>query len=630
MSRPGDRALWPWLAVTLGLLLMVPGLLGRASVEASNTTYEHSVPEEELTALLQAGLDPDQVYGSLTDAGLGSVAIEMETPADLAEDGRLIMLSPSEMLALQLFVQEPATKMPTGECVYLLLPDGDTWILDRIRQASPSHDIEPITIGDHDFTFVGGTDELEALPIGYDDERIVELQSRGLEVIVRIPEITTPDFARLELARVHDEYGIDRMMFTGMTTPFVSTPAEDAALAAWLDERGFTLLLIELVEQTGVTTYSERMTNVIRLHGLSFEQEVDPQARIDRAVRGIKERNIRVLFYRVTPSSEAQERLDELVAVMAGTNAAVPDGFHPGVAEPFAELRPDPLLVAGGVVASAGIGAAAGAILGPILALIGAAGMGLLAVLAWVTSIGTLGDLLRLGVAILFAVAAVFVARPAPRIGPAALEYLKAGLVALAGGYVVSGLAYDTSFLVSAEDFWGVKALLLGPPAIVGLIAAHRVLDRPGWADTVPILKMEVRVWHLIVLALAAGAVAYLTLRSDNTGAAFDIELAFRQELENLLYVRPRTKEFLIGFPALLIGILLASRSRYGWWLYAVGAVATASAIDTFTHFHAPLFVSTIRTVLGIVIGLGIGIAGWWLLGLAERGARRLGIMPRR
>ena len=94
--------------------------------------------------------------------------------------------------------------------------------------------------------------------------------------------------------------------------------------------------------------------------------------------------------------------------------------------------------------------------------------------------------------------------------------------------------------------------------------------------------------------------------------------------------MRPRTKEFLIGFPALLLAIMLTTRSRYGWWLYAVAAIGTASAIDTFTHFHAPLFVSTVRTVLGIVIGYGFGVVLVLLVGLGERGARRIGIMPRR
>jgi hypothetical protein len=588
------------------------------------------MPDDELTALIQAGLDADVVYGAFEQAGLGSVVLEMVTPEDLAEDGRLIMLTPSEMRALQLFADEPATDIRAGDGTFLAMPQGDTWILDAIREARPTLDIEPVTIGGNEFHFVSGTDELERLPIGWDEAHIEELRGRGLAVIARIPTITSPDFIRAELTRVHDEFGIDRVMFAGVSTPFAGRPADDLALATWLEENGFALLMIELVEQTGVTTYAETMGRVIRLHGLSFIEEVDPQGRIDRAVRALKERNIRVLFYRTPPTLTPDARMAELVHAMSGTNAAVPAGMQPGVAEPFAELEPTPLLAIGSVLASAGIGAAAGGMIGPRLALVGGGGMALLALVVAITGSGRLGDVLRLGAAVLFAVVAVFVARPSPRLGGAALEYLKAGLVVLAGGFVLSGLAYDTAFLVSARDFWGVKALLLAPPALAALVAGYLVLGRPKWADTVPIIQLEVRVWHLAVLSVAAAAVAYLTLRSDNTGAAFDIELAFRQELENLLYVRPRTKEFLIGFPALLVGIVLATRTRYAWWLYVVAAVGTASAVDTFTHFHAPLFASLVRTVLGLVIGFAVGVVGLWLLGLAERGARWIGIMPRR
>jgi hypothetical protein len=372
------------------------------------------------------------------------------------------------------------------------------------------------------------------------------------------------------------------------------------------------------------------MTRVIRLHGLSFEQESDPQARIDRAVRGLKERNIRVLFYRMTPTLGPEDRLAELLLVLRGTNESVPNGMVPGVARPFDSLEPTPLLALGSVLASAGIGAAGGMLLGRRFAFVGAASMALLALAVAVTESGRLGDLLRLGAAVLFAVVAVFVARPAGRLAPAAIEYGKTALVVLAGGFVLSGLAYDSAYLVGAQDFWGVKALLLAPPAIAALIAGYQVLGRPVWADTVSVLQLQVRAWHLAVLAVAAAGVFYLALRSDNTGAAFDLELAFRQELENLLYVRPRTKEFLIGFPALLMGIVLATRTRYAWWLYVLAAIGTASAIDTYTHFHAPLFASTVRTVLGIVIGFAIGLLGLLLVGFAERGARRIGIMPRR
>ncbi len=629
MNLVRRRSAWPWIAIVLGLLAMTPAILARAAVEQASSTFEHSMPEEELTALIRAGLDPDAVYGDLTDAGLGSVALEMLTLEDLAEDGRLITLTPSEMQALLLFADEPAT-IPPGDGTFLSIPNGDTWILDRILAASPSLDIESVTIGDDEFHFVSGTDELEMMAIGYDDDRIAELRERGLAVTARIPEVTSPEFLRGELDRVHATFGIDRIMFAGVATPFVATPAEDAALAEWLEENGFTMLLIELVEQQGVGTYAERMSSVIRLHGLSFAQETDPQARVDRAVRGLKERNIRVLFYRGTPGLSADERLGELVDVMTGTNEAAPAGMSPGIAEPFDELVPTPLLAVGGILVAAGIGAAAGGVLGAPFMALGAAGMGLLAIAVIVTGSGGLGDLLRLGVAVLFASVAVLVATPARRLGRATVEYAKAGLVTLAGGFAVTGLAYDASFLTGAEDFWGVKALLLAPPALVAIVAAYRVLDRPRWSDTVTVLNLEVRVWHMAALAVAAGAVAYLALRSDNTGAAFDIELVFRQELENLLYVRPRTKEFLIGFPALLLAIVLTTRTRYGWWLYAVAAIGTASAIDTFTHFHAPLLASTVRTVLGMVIGFGIGVVLVWLLGLGERGARWVGIMPRR
>ena len=629
MNRLRQRSAWPWIAVAVGLLAMVPSLLMRVEVETSNTTFEHSMPDEELTALIGAGLEPDAVYGSLTDAGLGSVALEMLTLEELAADGRLIMLSPSEMQALLMFSEGDA-ELPDGDGTYLALPNGDTWILDRIVAASPSLDIQPVTIAGDEFHFVSATeDELTAMSIGYDDARITELLDRGLAIIARIPEITSPEFLRGELDRVHATFDIDRVMFAGVATPFVAVPAEDAALAEHLDENDFKLMLIELVEQVGVETYLERMSMVIRLHALSFVQETDPQARIDRAVRGLKERNIRVLFYRGTPGLTAQGRLDELVDVMSGTNAAAPAGMAPGIAQPFGELEPTPLLAVGAVLVAAGIGAAAGAVLSPLLMAIGAAGMGILALGAIVTGSGTLGDLLRLGVAVLFAAVAVLVATPTRRLGPATIEYAKAALVTLAGGFAVTGLAHDSSFLTGAQDFLGVKALLLAPPALVGIVAAYRVLGRPRWSDTVSILRMEVRVWHLAALAAAVGAVAYLTLRSDNTGAAFDLELFARQELENLLYVRPRTKEFLIGFPALVLAILLTPRTRYGWWLYAVGAIGTASALDTFTHFHAPMLVSTVRTVLGIAIGFGIGLVLALLLGLGERGARRVGIMPR-
>ena len=79
----------------------------------------------------------------------------------------------------------------------------------------------------------------------------------------------------------------------------------------------------------------------------------------------------------------------------------------------------------------------------------------------------------------------------------------------------VTGLAYDTSFLVSAEDFWGVKALLLAPPALVAIVAAHRVLGRPHWSDTVTILNGSDHAMLINMRVVAAGPVGEVFTREN-------------------------------------------------------------------------------------------------------------------
>jgi len=79
--------------------------------------------------------------------------------------------------------------------------------------------------------------------------------------------------------------------------------------------------------------------------------------------------------------------------------------------------------------------------------------------------------------------------------------------------------------------------------------------------------------------------------------------------------VRPRTKEFLIGHPALFVGIALLLTRRRGWGLPLVvlGVLGQVSLLNTFCHIHTPLNVSILRAVNGLVLGLLLGIAAWLL-----------------
>lgn len=628
-ARPGRG--WPWLVLAVGLALMLPGLARLWQVEQSNDTYELLTADGEILALEAAGLDRDLALDALQAAGLRSVSVEMMTLTDLDREGRAALLTRGDVLALMAATGREPASLPGGEGLYVSVAQGQEEVLARIRRAAPASSIRPVPQVGEGVFFITGLANAASAPLGFDDALIARLTGRGLAVIARVPAAANDlEFVTDELERLRDAFGVNRVLFSGETAPFAADTGSMVALATWMQREGFSVMPIEFFAQPGIDTYVRLSGRGIRLHGLGIADLADIEDAVARAVRGVKERNIRAFLVRPTPTLAADVRLDQMVEAMSGIVAAMPSSFRLGLAEPFEPIETTPVLAVGGVLAAAGIGAAGGALLGTQLAVVLAAGMAVLAAGHAVTGSDLLGDLTRLGVAGMAAVLATFVARPRQRLGAATLEYLKALAVVIVGGVVTVGLAYRNDFLVGSADFFGVKALLIGPPIVAAGVAAYHSLGRPDMRGAAATLSAPIRVWHVVSVGLAVGVVAYLALRSDNTGAASDLELIFRQQLEDLFWVRPRTKEFLIGLPALLMGIVLAWRWRHAWWLYAVAAIGTASAVDTFTHFHAPLLASGWRTVTGFALGYGIGLIGLFVVWGSGRLASRTGLSLRR
>jgi hypothetical protein len=109
------------------------------------------------------------------------------------------------------------------------------------------------------------------------------------------------------------------------------------------------------------------------------------------------------------------------------------------------------------------------------------------------------------------------------------------------------------------------------------------------------------------IAALAVGLAAVMLLaRTGNISLPLlDVEQRLRTVLEDLLIARPRTKEFLVGYPALA---LMGTAAALGWprltvLFGIVGAVGTAGAINSFSHLHTPLVYSAWRTVNALVLG---------------------------
>jgi hypothetical protein len=491
--------------------------------------------------------------------------------------------------------------------MYVLLGGDEPAVRDALEEVGS---VEEVEIGGRELLHVTGTADIADVVVGYDPERLDEIRGNGLDVIARIPEevaTVDPQLVADRLIELGEDYDVDQVLFTGAEAPYNADVPSLRILAYRLRDAGYSPLLVELIEQSGTDRYARIIGRGIRLHSLNLAT-IDPATAVDRGVRAVKERNVRVILMRPTLTRPVAGQLDEMTTLAAGIRDAMPQAFETGRARPFDELTASPLLLLGALSTGAGVVALGAGVLSPVLAALGAVLFAAAGGLWVATGSQLLGDLLRLGVAIVGAGAAVLVAMPRINPGPAVLEYLKAGAVVVATGLTVTALAYETRYLVGTTDFWGVKALLAAPLLIVGAIVAYRSLGGPTPRDGVRLLRTPIEVWQVAVAAVVAAGVWYLLLRSGNTGAATDAELTLRQGLEDLFYVRPRTKEFLIGFPALIAGILVAARSRHGWWLYAIASVGTASAVDSFTHFHTPLGVSLLRTGYAVTLGLVIGI----------------------
>ena len=184
------------------------------------------------------------------------------------------------------------------------------------------------------------------------------------------------------------------------------------------------------------------------------------------------------------------------------------------------------------------------------------------------------------------------------------------------GIFLMIGLLADYKYMSGIQTFPAVKAALVLPVLIV---AGYFLIKNGGsLKDRLEILlKTKVSLVMVFLGLLVAGALAVLLARSANFVLPIpSFEKYFRNWLEILLYVRPRTKEFLIGYPFLFLAAAcyLRGKKEWLWLLAAVGAIAPVSVFNSFSHIHTPVVISLIRTFNGLVLGVLIGLLAWTLL----------------
>src|SRR5690606_15759751 len=146
-----------------------------------------------------------------------------------------------------------------------------------------------------------------------------------------------------------------------------------------------------------------------------------------------------------------------------------------------------------------------------------------------------------------------------PRTAPLALLkgfLVVAGVTAVGVVLLVAALA-DFRFLLGTEQYLGVKAAHVMPVLAVALMTLR--WSRGGAAMWRAVFREPLRWGQVAAAVVLGGLFAVYVLRTGHTVLGVgQWELLLRNWLEDTLTVRPRTKEIVLGYPALVIALAAA------------------------------------------------------------------------
>lgn len=170
---------------------------------------------------------------------------------------------------------------------------------------------------------------------------------------------------------------------------------------------------------------------------------------------------------------------------------------------------------------------------------------------------------------------------------------------------LLSGLDYYLNSII----FRGIKLSLLVPIAYTAVAYGILFADKEEdiFTKAIRILNADIKVYWMIIGLFLGGVAAIYLIRSGNVSSISPIENLMRNTITEIMTARPRTKEFLIGWPCFVLFLyyLKNSKSVFLQWCFAVGgSILFASVINTFCHVFTSAEIMYMRTANGFFVGI--------------------------
>ncbi len=603
MKNSNRLPVWVWTFVLVAAVVSLYSISLRHRVEAKNKSAAPALEYEVIAAAAaSSGVSVADALDELKLQGLRAVVLPESTVGDYINEGRISVEVSGMMRRLKMDTQlAPKVREGFQRRMVRFEGGGNPVVTDSAaRVLSVEMDVPAALVN--------------SISLGLDETAASQVKAAGLVLVARHSNVTSPSMAYIDaILRDSAAKGATGFLPQGESVLGNRTLLKDTMeLLRELDMFYCSPEFAKLTGETAMTVAGP--DNTVRLHSIQAAEieRMSPNEVVDRFGRAFSERNQRLLLIRPfdaggdTPLASLKLSLTKISRAIAKEGGAV------GTPRTWEDPGVPSWVIPAIAVAVLGVCAAMSLALfsSPLMKF---GSMGVVGAIVALTILRSDATYLATLAATVFPVLAYLAFRQSGRLHPLG-QFALISAISLVGGLCVAGLLNGVPFYVRADAFFAVKLAHFLPIIVVGWLVVRDLFDLPKVAMT-PIT------WGALGLAgLALFGLGLMLARTgnDNPAAVSGIELQFRSLLEKYFNTRPRTKEFLIGHPALIIGLMASAsgavggrRHALGGLMIALGMIGQTSVVNTMCHLHTPVQVGLTRIAIGLVTGVLIGLALW-------------------
>ena len=632
--------------------LLVAGIItyNRSVLENNFKQVELVMSLNELRELsYQEGYDEIELLAKIKNSGINSIAVHEDTLESLALSGKILYFSDKELNKLNFFLKsiDPFKKFqPTPGEAYIVFNDKNDYL--RIKENLQRQLGEDLV---KDLGFLpyiglkvkGSEEKLTDLGLGFSEEDIELVRNLGFQVILRFKNFAKINKEDIEFKfKESDKAGkISGIIFEGETV--LGYPLKENLIhtAELLKTKGYPFGIIEFAGQEGIETIAHQASELaVRVHSITKEEMeiIFKQKATERWIRAAKERKVRIFYVKPFMKSNFNLIEENLSYIRIITEELKANGFSTGKASILSVSYQAPKIFI-------------------LLLILGVISGGLI-LLKDVFSLKKYQEYLLLLLGILFSLLLLFLnreifliklmalltalifptlaitsnknyflennnskfknAQDIPKNNPGFIlmikqiltGYFRIILITLSGALLIAALLSNNKFMLGIEQFSGIKISYLVPLLLVLAIMWLKV--NKGKLMILENIKKPILIEHVIIMMFFAVFLVIYISRSGNFSfiPVLGIEEKIRIFLEKTLIARPRNKEFLIGYPALLLAMSMnyLRIKEFKIPIIIIGTIGPVTLINTFCHIHTPFLFSMLRTFNGVWLGLALGL----------------------